>query len=1016
MPLTLIISHLLLLLSFHHFTFSLGYCQNHHCSHHDDLFTDRAALLAFKASTFSETNVLSNWTFTDDQDASSICNWIGVTCQDIMLRKRVVNLTLNRKGLRGTISPLISNLSALVTLVLSENELHGVIPYPMSDLKSLKQLSLEGNQLQHRVPDLSSLSGLTYISLANNHFSGEIPRFLFRNCTRLQYLDLSGNKFHGTIPPEIGNSLPVLANLNLYDNLLTGELPASLRNCTCLNGLDIENNDFCGELSADMFCRARSLEYLHLSYNNFRSSEKNTNLAPFFTGLRKCVNLRELELTGIGFRGELPATIGLLLPISLTQLQLGENQLTGELSPSISMLTNLTLLNLSSNLLHGAIPKEIGAMENLERLLLSDNNFTGTIPETMGAMKHLGLLDLSRNMLTGEIPEALSNLTQLRMLYLHGNQLSGPIPATLGKCVNLETLDLSRNRLTGGIPLEVRGLNELKIYLNLSHNLLDGPIPVEISKMDKVQEIDLSYNNLSGNIISQLAYCVGAQSINFSHNLLDGPIPASIGTMQNLLSLDLSFNLLTGDIPVSLQKCTSLRLLNVSYNNLTNMVPSGGPFESLDITSFLHNPLLCGSISGLLRCPKNKRQDFPFLSKKIFALMLATSASATFFVTTICCSVCCSLLKKAVFIARDRIEVGCNLPQPLESKYPRITYAEILEATSSFDSRRLIGTGSYGEVYRAELKDGREVAIKVLKTQGKNSSKSFNRECQVLRNIRHRNLMRIITACSQPDFKALVLPFMAKGNLESHLHPSSDLSLIQRVNICSDVAEGIAYLHHHSPVKVIHCDLKPSNILLNDEMTALVSDFGIARLITSIGEGAATTSDTLPNSTANFVIGSLGYIPPEYGMGKGAATKGDVFSFGILVLEVVTRRKPTDEMFSGGLSLQEWVKRHHYHGLIEDVLDPALLSTGGFESLHGHHHGDPQQRKAHNCRRTWECGVMELMELGLLCTQHSPAARPTMMDAADDLERLKRYLAGDASISFASSHCISSTSSSSTIC
>ncbi|KAF3781433.1 putative leucine-rich repeat receptor-like serine/threonine-protein kinase [Nymphaea thermarum] len=145
--------------------------------------------------------------------------------------------------------------------------------------------------------------------------------------------------------------------------------------------------------------------------------------------------------------------------------------------------------------------------------------------------------------------------------------------------------------------------------------------------------------------------------------------------------------------------------------------------------------------------------------------MLATSASATFFVTTICCSVCCSLLEKVVFIARDRIDVQCNIPQPQESKFPR----------------RLIGTGSYGEVYRGELKDGREVAIKVLKTQGKNSSKSFNRECQVLKNIRHRNLMR-----SQPDFKALVLTFMAKGSLESHLHPSSDLSLIQRVNICSD--------------------------------------------------------------------------------------------------------------------------------------------------------------------------------------------------------------------------------------
>ncbi|CAN6450410.1 unnamed protein product [Victoria cruziana] len=1000
MSLTLVINHLFLFLSFHRSVFFLDFCQNHHCSCHDNLLTDRAALLAFKASTFSETNALSNWTSKDAQNAASICNWTGVTCQDTKYGygKRVVDLTLSRKGLQGTISSFIFNLSALVTLDLSENKLHGIIPHSISDLRNLKRLRLQSNHLDRRVPDLSSLSGLIYISLGNNHLTGEIPRFLFHNCTLLQYLDLSGNKFHGTIPPEIGTGLPVLEKLYLYDNLLNGELPASLRNCTFLNDLDIDNNGFSGELPADMFCRSRSLVFLHLSHNHFTSSENNTNLAPFFYGIRKCVNLRELELTGIGFQGELPPNVGVLLPVSLSQLQLGENQLTGEMPPSISKLTNLTLLNLSSNLLHGVIPKEIGVLEKLERLLLSDNNFTGTIPETMGTMKHLGLLDLSRNKLAGEIPEALSNLTQLRMLYLQEKQLSGSIPKRIGKCVNLETLDLSRNKFTGGIPLEIRGLSER------------GPIPVEISKMDKVQEIDLSSNNLSGNIIPQLAYCVGAQSINFSHNLLDGVIPASVGTMQNLLSLDLSFNLLSGDIPVSLQKCTNLQLLNLSYNNLTNMVPRDGLFESLDITSFIHNPLLCGSISGLPPCPKSKQQTFPFHRKKFLVVLLAASVSAVFFATIIC-----SCLKKAAFIARDRVDVARNSPWPLESKYLRISYAEILGATHSFDSRRLIGTGSYGEVYRGELKDGREVAIKVLKTQGENSSKGFNRECRVLRHIRHRNLMRIITACSQPDFKALVLPFMAKGSLESHLHPISDLSLTQRVNICSDVAEGMAYLHHHSPVKVIHCDLKPSNILLNDEMTALVSDFGIARLIVSAEEGAATTSDTLPNSTANFVIGSVGYIPPDYGTGKGPSTKGDVFSFGILVLELVTGRKPTDEMFSGGLSLQEWVKRHHCHGLTEDVLDPALVSTVGLEGLHEHHHphGDPHYQEAHDSRRTWECGVVEL---GLLCTQHSPAARPTMMDAADDLERLKRYVAGDTSNTFASSHCISSASSSSIIC
>jgi serine/threonine protein kinase len=131
-----------------------------------------------------------------------------------------------------------------------------------------------------------------------------------------------------------------------------------------------------------------------------------------------------------------------------------------------------------------------------------------------------------------------------------------------------------------------------------------------------------------------------------------------------------------------------------------------------------------------------------------------------------------------------------------------------------------------------------------------------------LKRIRHRNLIRIITACSLPDFKALVLPYMANGSLDSCLYTSSsDLSLIQRVNICSDIAEGMAYLHHHSPVRVIHCDLKPCNVLLNDDMTALVSDFGIAKLVMTAGGGNGGAVEVV-NSTANMLCGSIGYIAP----------------------------------------------------------------------------------------------------------------------------------------------------------
>jgi serine/threonine protein kinase len=240
-------------------------------------------------------------------------------------------------------------------------------------------------------------------------------------------------------------------------------------------------------------------------------------------------------------------------------------------------------------------------------------------------------------------------------------------------------------------------------------------------------------------------------------------------------------------------------------------------------------------------------------------------AAVLAFILTILCAVSAQKIRDRLAVVREEMfrgrRSGGSSPV-VKYKYPRITYQELVEATEEFSTDRLVGAGSYGRVYRGTLQDGTMVAVKVLQLQSRNSTKSFSRECQVLKRIRHRNLMRIITACSLADFKALVLPFMAKGSLERCLYsgPPTELSLVQRVNICSDIAEGVAYLHHHSPIKVIHCDLKPSNVLINDDMTALVSDFGISRLVMSVG-GVANTAD-VGASTVNMLCGSIGYIPP----------------------------------------------------------------------------------------------------------------------------------------------------------
>ncbi|URE45028.1 Peptidase family M49 [Musa troglodytarum] len=934
---------------------------------------DKAALLAFKNTlTLQSQRALPNW-----NETTGVCEFVNVTC-DRRHGRYVVCLELGSRLHSGHLSPVLANLTRLRRLDLSDNKLSGHIPREFSSLRRLELLDLSSNYLSGVIPpSLACLTSLGYLNLARNYFSGQIPASIFYNCTSLRAIDLSENDLSGQIPSAAGMGLPALSDLYLYRNYFTGRLPIWLSNSSFLRQLDVSNNHLGDELPTAIIQDKTKLEFLQLSLNSLSSHDNNTNLEPFFLTLSNCSELAELDIAQAGVGGFLPHAIG-RGPRNLSTILLEDNLIFGGIPPDIANLTNLLQLDLSSNLLIGAIPREIFRISKLQKLNLSDNVLNGSIPPEIGNVVSFYLLDLSSNRLSGEIPSSIGNLVQISHLYLHSNELFGSIPATLGRCKSLNDLDLSCNRLTGKLPGEVSGI--AKVVLNLSNNQLEGSLPAELSKMDHVQKIDLSANNFTG-VIPPLSACVELTLINLSHNHLEGQLPTDLGNLRNLETLDVSFNGLDGEIPSSFNKCTRLSFFNLSDNDFTGWIPTGGVFSRFTNLSYLSNPRLCGPV--LHRACR--RRPPQWLHSRKFLIAISAGGSVVAFLLTLCCV---KLVRKmeGMGIPRRGDIFGGSSPV-VRSSYPRITYRELVEATEEFSQGRLVGSGSYGRVYRGVLRDGTVVAVKVLNLHTGNSTKSFNRECQVLKRIRHRNLMRIITACSLPDFKALVLPFMANGSLDSCLYSSSsDLSLIQRVNICSDIAEGMAYLHHHSPVKVIHCDLKPSNVLLNDDMTALVSDFGIARLVMNIGVGSEV--ENVGNSTANMLCGSIGYIAPEYGYGARASTKGDVYSFGVLVLEVVTRKRPTDEVFEGGIGMQQWVKSH-YHGGAKTVVDSAL--------------GSEARKQTPEVRRAWEVAIGELLELGLICAQESPSSRPTMEDAADDLDRLKRYLAGDTTATFGSS-------------
>ncbi|XP_057866565.2 LRR receptor-like serine/threonine-protein kinase EFR [Cryptomeria japonica] len=955
--------------------------------------SDEEALLAFKRSLSSDPqNFLLNWS-----PQHSFCNWTGVFCAS--RHQRVFSLNLTGMSLLGPISPFLGNLSFLRVLdlkannfqghippqlgrlfrlrilKLSRNRLEGSIPSALAGCHSLQQLILTFNHLTGSIPsDLGLLSHLENLWLGANQLTGTIPPSL-GNISSLTFMDLGENKLHGGIPMELGDltQLTILAldnnnlrgvitlalfnctllqNLSLYDNelsgnipsefgklsvfqsllltrnQLTGEIPTSLFNCTQLYVLDLSYNHLIGKPPLE-FGNLHQLQKLSLGVNHLVSGSNDLSL---LTVLTNCSSLKNLELSFNYFTGILPSSIS-HLSSQLSVFHLSSNKIEGSIPIGISNLTMMEYLDLSDNHFNGTIPSSLSQLPRLERLYLEKNILYGSIPKELGQAKHVGVLSLSRNKLSGKIANSLGNLLQLRNLYLDHNQLSGKIPASLGRCRNLELIDLSHNKLRGNISPEIAGLQNLLFYFNISNNFLQGSL-LEMSKMVMVQAIDVSVNNFSGEIPAALSSCKNLQYLNLSWNSFYGPIPASLTQLKNLEDIDLSSNKLTGE------------------------VPKGGVFAKINESSLMGNPSLCGKWINLQACSNSKQSHFSTSKKLIVPIVIGIAI----FIISIAILI-------IFYKRRNQNTFDLNI-------WPRrILYEELEDATNRFNETNLLGVGSFGSVYKGILNNGTNIAVKVLNLQDENALKSFYKECNVLKRVRHRNVIKIISACSNPNFKALILPLMSNGSLEKWLYPEGvddcRLNFSNRLQIAKEIAQGIAYLHHHCFVQVIHCDLKPNNVLFEHDMTPYIADFGITRLL------FGTSIDSL--TSTNALKGSIGYIAPEYGMGGNISTKGDVYSYGILLLEMLTRRKPTDDIFVEGMNLPKWVGID-FPNRITEVVDNSMLRDVN----------EPSLSMVLSC-------LTQCMQVGLACTRELPQQRPNMMEIANRLEDIERTFLGTRS-------------------
>ncbi|CAA6666843.1 unnamed protein product [Spirodela intermedia] len=841
------------------------------------------ALMALKASFLNVGNVLTDWNAGKHRAAG------GEEDDHCFWRGvtcdnfsfAVVSLNLSNLNLGGEISSAIGDLNFLQFIDLRGNHLTGQIPDEIGDCSSLKCLDLSGNYLDGDIPfSLSKLKHLEELDLAMNQLTGEIPRLIYWNEV-LQYLGLRGNSLTGTLSPDMCQ-LTGLWYFDVRGNNISGPIPESIGNCTSFEILDISYNQITGEI-------------------------------PYNIGF---LQVATLSLQGNRLTGKIPEVIGLMQALAV--LDLSENELVGPIPPIIGNLSYTGKLYLHSNKLRGSIPPELGNMSKLSYLQLNNNQLEGSIPPELGKLQDLFELNLANNNLKGPIPPNITSCTALNQFNVHGNLLNGSIPLEFQRLESLTYLNFSSNDLSGVIPVELGRIVNLDT-LDLSDNNFFGSIPESLGDLEHLLHLNLSRNNLSGPIPAEFGNLRSVQVIDISYNLMRGWIPEQLGQLQNIESCRiLNNNNLSGEIPNQLMNCFSLMSLNLSYNNLSGGIPP-----------FMGNPFLCGDWAGS-PCGARTHQSKGMISGGAVACITLGSVALL------------AMVMVAIYSLRGPPKLVV-----LQMDMAVHTYEDIMKSTENLCDKYAVGYGASSAVYRCALKNCKPIAIKKLYSTNPNNLREFETELETVGSIRHRNLVSLHGYSLSPHGNLLFYDFMPNGSLWDLLHgPNKKVKLDweTRLRIAVGAAQGLAYLHHDCDPRIIHRDVKSSNILLDENFEAHLSDFGIARSISS-GKAHAST----------FVVGTIGYIDPEYARTSRLTEKSDVYSFGVVLLELLTGKKAVD----GDSNLHQLILARADDNTVMEAVDSEVSVTCTDMGM-----------------------VRKVFQLALLCTKRHPSERPTMHEVA----------------------------------
>ncbi|KAL2634125.1 hypothetical protein R1flu_005604 [Riccia fluitans] len=717
-----------------------------------------------------------------------------------------------------------------------------------------------------------------------------------------------------------------VTTLNVSVTGISGPLPKAIGNLSALNTLDLSANNLHGAFP-DELALCQELDYIDISRNDWG--------VDFPLAITELGKLKSLYASQAGLTGKLPKKFYNMK--SLKYIFLGNNtQLTGELErfSQLSSLVNLTVWQMQWKKYE--LPSQFSLLTNLEYFNCHDCNLIGSLPESWGDLQNLVELSLQNNKLTGKIPESWKKLTRMYKFRIDGNFILAPFPNWMfTSWPNVTYIYLTRNLLYG-VPYNISYLE--KTYnittkfsvLRWDCNYIGGPQPCS----------DRGNNDCSAATLKKTEFTGVPAKFAFDPNCYD-----DLNSTDALNKVMYSCN--HGDVGYCSDFQTNVLKLKVCPKCPKDQQLVRGT-----------------SVDDGCRCQRQST-DSGFSAGTIAGIVVGVT---TFFLILFGFLI---YYKRKEFnfldiFSRKSVDYDENWEAP--EGVHRFTIDELAKMTSNFDDSHIIGIGGFGKVYSGTLEDGRLVAIKRAFADGLQGLAEFRNEVTLLSRLHHRHLVKLEGFCDEKDFQVLVYEFMKRGNLGHHLFGDRDdeggdkkmkegwftpLSWEKRLEIAHGVALGLEYLHSFAEPTVIHRDIKPGNILLDENMVAKLADFGISKEF-----GDATEKTHLSTRPA----GTAGYLDPEYFLRRQLTTASDVYAYGVVLLELITGQFAIDHMREDEYNLIEWAKKRFNTAGIVSIIDPRI---------------------AHDYSKL---AFSKLADLALRCAAFSKGNRPTMKEVLVELD------------------------------